>query len=128
MEIIDTKEWEDKKLIIFISKDAKSKWIHVGLLEKKRITNLDGMVLNGHPLIAHNNRFIAPEGNDLPFTYGALNDNDIESIEVKKENEYTKAEIYETNYGRFFLSQNKFSPVRALDEKGNVIHEEHFRG
>lgn len=131
VEVIDTKEWEDKKIVLYLTKEDY-KWIKVGLLEKKsgkwNLTHSTGHSLADQPLLARHSSWFTYEANELDVIYGMVKDKDIRSIEVKKDNGFQEIPIHETEAGRFFYSPYSWGPVKALDREGTVIYEEDFRG
>ncbi|MBH0231420.1 hypothetical protein [Halobacillus yeomjeoni] len=131
IEIVDTNEWEDKKLVIYLADVSQdSKWVYISLLQKENgdwnVTTSTGYSLSNQNLYARHSSWITKDTNELGVIYGMVNDSDIHSIKVKKENGFEEIPIHESKWGRVFYSPNSWGPVKALDSEGNVIHEEDF--
>lgn len=130
-EIIDEKEWGDKKLVLYATEAEGSQMIKVGLLQKKsgkwNFTQGTGHSLTDRPLFARHSSWLTYEGNEINVMYGMINDQNIRSIEVKKENGFEEIPIHETQGRRFFYSPYSWAPVKALNNEGEVIYEEDFK-
>jgi hypothetical protein len=58
----------------------------------------------------------------VKLTYGRINNQDIESIEVANEDkEYIEVDIIETTTGRYFLNLGDYPYIRSFAEDGQII-------
>ncbi|MCA0984339.1 hypothetical protein LCL89_09800 [Halobacillus yeomjeoni] len=130
IEIIDATEWEEKKLVAYLAEED-FKMIKFGFYQiegrKWNLTHSDFRTPTDQPLNAGHSRYFTFDGDEVPFLYGTVGDEDIHSVKVKKENGFEEIPIHESKWGRVFYSPYSWGPVKALDSEGNVIHEEDFR-
>ncbi|WP_044642617.1 hypothetical protein [Risungbinella massiliensis] len=139
-KVIHTEQINGYTVVMFLTKSDKEKFpfsdfnaLAVSLFKGN---DTDGWVLEKYKGWAHNEnknitvyreRFTIEKSDGhviavIPIIFGEINNANISSVEVAGENGgFTNAQIFQSNYGRFYFKIGNFTTVKCLSKEGEVV-------